>query len=153
MHCFNLRTVIEPQDTVLEALGKIDAAQSEMFMHADYAPLQYYYEERMTYGYEPGAGYVSVGFTYQPATAKTMVPYLKNIPYKSRWYSSGRNAQALYLTAMHRPGDGGLTFHFGYQTDFAGEKEIEFLYYYLGRVLFRSIENPNKTVEEIMDMV
>lgn len=153
MHCFNLRTIIKPTDTVIEAMQKIEDVQRDMFKHADYAPLRYYAEERAAYGYEQGAGYVCVGFTYQPATLKSIVPYLKGIPYKSRWYSSGRNAQALYLTAMHRPGDGGLTFHFGYQTDFATEHEIEFLYYYLGRVLFRSIENPDKTIDEIMNMV
>lgn len=153
MHCFTLRTIIEPDDTVREALAKIEKEQREMFQHAEYSPLQYFYEERMAYGCEQGAGYTSVGFTYQPATLKSIVPYLKDIPFKSHWYSSGRSAQALYLTAMHRPGDGGLTFFFGYQTDLATPKEIEFLYYYLGRVLFRSIENPDKTVAEIMDMV
>ncbi len=153
MHCFTLRTIVEPDDSVLNSLKKIQTAQMEMFKHADYPPIAYFYEERMAYGYEPGAGYLSVGFTYQPATIKNIVPYLKGIPFKSRWYSSGRQAQPLYLTAMHRPGDGGLTFHFGYQTDIATPKEIEFLYYYIGRVLFRSIENPDKTIDEIMDMV
>lgn len=153
MHCFTLRTVVEPTDTVLDSLKIIQNEQMEMFKHADYDPIRYFYEERMTYGYEPGAGYLSVGFTYQPATLKSIVSYLKDIPFKSRWYSSGRQAQPLYVTAMHRPGDGGLTFYFGYQTALATPKEIEFLYYYLGRVLFRSIENPDKTINEIMDMV
>ena len=153
MHCFNLRPTVEPDDTVLEAMKKIDDVQRDMFKHADYPTLRYYGELRKAYDLEPGADYTGVGFTYQPSTLRSIVPYLKDIPYKSRWYSSGRNAQALYLTAMHRPSDGGLTFHFGYQTDFATEKEIEYLYYYLGRVLFRSIENPDKTVSEIMDMV
>ncbi len=153
MHCFDLRTVIEPTATVLESMQMVNDAQQEMFAHADYAPMVYYYKQRLAYNAPQGSSYVSVGFTYQPATLKSIVPYLNGIPYKSRWYSSGRNAQQLYCTAMHRPSDGGLTFHFGYQTDLASEKEIEFLYYYLGRVLFRSIENPDKTVAEIMDMV
>lgn len=153
MHCFTFRTIVEHTDTVLESLEKIQAEQIEMFKHADYPPLLYFYEERNAYGYEPGAAYMSIGFTYQPATIKNIVPYLRGIPFKSRWYSSGRQPQPLYLTAMHRPGDGGLNFYFGYQTSVATPKEIEFLYYYLGRVLFRSIENPEKTIDEIMDMV
>lgn len=153
MHCFNMRTIVESDDTVLESLSKIHKEQMEFFKHADYPPLKYYYEERVAYNYEPGAGYHSVSFTYQPATTKSIVPYLKGIPFKSRWYSSGRQPQPFYVTAMHRPGDGGLNFYFGYQTAVATPKEIEFLYYYLGRVLFRSIENPNKTIDEIMDMV
>ncbi len=152
MHCFTLRTIVEPEDTVLEAMRKIEREQQEMFLHADYSTMLYYYEERMRYGYEQDGGYHSVGFTYQPASSKSLVPYLKDIPFKSRWYSSGRQAQPLYITAMHRPGDGGLTFYFGYQTDVTTPEEIEFLYYFTGRLLFRSIENPDKTVAEIIDM-
>jgi hypothetical protein len=114
--------------------------------------LKYYYEERIHYKSEPGASYYSVAFTYQPASAKAIIPYLRNIPFKSRWYTSGRQPQPFYVTAMHRPGDGGLNFYFGYQYESATPKEIEFLYYYTGRVLFRSIENPDKTIKEIIDM-
>ncbi len=152
MHCLPLRTIIEPTDTVLESMAKINKAQQEMFLHADYPTLKYYYEQRLAYHTEPGAEYHSVSFTYQPATRKSLVPYLKDIPYKSRWYSSGRQPQPFYITAMHRPGDGGLTFYFGYQKDCATPEEIEFLYYFTGRILFRSIENPDKTIQEIIDM-
>ncbi len=153
MHCMTLRTIIEPTDTVLEAMKKIDDAQNELFRHSEYGPMSFYVNQRKAYGIDSGYGYESIGFTYQPSTLKSIVPYLRNIPYKSYWYSSGRQPQPLYVTAMHRPGDGGLNFHFGYMTELATPKEIEFLYYYIGRVLFRSIENPNATVQEIMDMV
>ena len=139
--------------TVLESMNIIKEQQQKVFLHADYSVLKYYYEERMHYGGDPGSCYHSVAFTYQPASAKALVPYLRNIPFKSRWYTSGRQPQPFYVTAMHRPGDGGLNFYFGYQLESATPKEIEFLYYYTGRVLFRSIENPDKTIQEIMDMV
>ncbi|MCH5212656.1 MAG: peptide synthetase [Oscillospiraceae bacterium] len=153
MHCMTLRTIVEPTNTVLEALDIIDKAQNDLFKHSEYGPMTFYRTQREFYGVEKGGGYESVGFTYQPATLKSIAPYLKGIPYKNFWYSSGKQPQAFYLTAMHRPSDGGLTFHFGYQSDVATPHEIEFLYYYLGRVIFRSIENPNATIEEIMDMV
>ena len=130
----------------------IKKEQQEMFLHADYSTMRYYYEERTKYGYTPDGTYHSVSFTYQPASAKSIVPYLKDIGFKSRWYTSGRQPQPMYITAMHRPGDGGLNFYFGYQTAVATPEEIEFLYYFTGRVLFRSIENPDKTVQEIIDM-
>lgn len=152
MHCLPLRTVVEPTDTVLESMAKINKEQQEVFLHADYSTMRYYGEERKVYGVGEDGSYHSVSFTYQPATRKSLVPYLKNIPFKSRWYCSGKQPQPFYITAMHRPGDGGLTFYFGYQTDSATPEEIEYLYYYTGRVLFRSIENPDKTVQEIMDM-
>ena len=121
-------------------------------IHADYSTMRYYYEERETRGYDPDGTYHSVSFTYKNASMKALVPYLRNIPFKSRWYTSGKQPQPMYITAMHRPGDGGLTFYFGYQTAAATPEEIEFLYYFAGRVLFRSIENPDKTVQEIIDM-
>lgn len=153
MHCMTLRTIIEPTDTVLEAMEKIDKAQNDLFKHSEYGPLTFYRRQREAYGNDMGEAYESIGFTYQPATLKSIVPYLKGIPYKSYWYSSGKQSQPLYLTAMHRPGDGGLNFHFGFMTEIATPQEIEYLYYYLGRVLFRSVENPNATIQEIMDMV
>ena len=126
--------------------------QQDMFLHSDYSTLRCYYEQRVHYNAPAGAVYESVAFTYQPASAKSLVPYLKNIGFKSRWYSSGYQPMPMYITAMHRPGDGGLNFYFGYQSAVATPEEIEFLYYFTGRVLFRSIENPDKTVQEIIDM-
>jgi len=153
MHCLPLRTIIEPTATVLESMEIINKAQQDVFLHADYSTMKYYYEERMRYQYGQAGTYSSISFTYQPATRKSLIPYLKDIPFKSRWYCSGRQPQPFYITAMHRPGDGGLNFYFGYQKDSATPEEIEFLYYFTGRVLFRSIENPDKTIQEIMDMV
>ena len=153
MHCLPLRTIIDPSATVLESMEIINKEQQDVFLHADYSTMKYYYEERIRYNADPGATYFSVSFTYQPATRKSLIPYLKDIPFKSRWYSSGRQPQPFYITAMHRPGDGGLNFYFGYQKESATPEEIEFLYYFVGRVLFRSIENPDKTIKEIMDMV
>ena len=153
MHCLTLRTIVEPTDTVLEAMDKIDKAQNDLFKHSEYGTMSFYRRQREAYGIAPGEGYESIGFTYQPATLRSIVPYLRGIPYKSYWYSSGKQSQPMYLTAMHRPGDGGLNFHFGYMSEVATPQEVEFMYYYLGRILFRSIENPNATIQEIMDMV
>ena len=153
MHCLPLRTIIPLDATVLDSMNIIKEQQQKVFLHADYSVLKYYYEERTHYGGDPGSCYHSVAFTYQPASAKSIIPYLREIPFKSRWYTSGKQPQPFYVTAMHRPGDGGLNFYFGYQLESATPHEIEFLYYYTGRVLFRSIENPDKTIQEIMDMV
>ncbi len=153
MHCLPLRTIIDPANTtVLESMEIIKREQQEMFLHADYSTLRYYLAQREVYGMDMGAEFHSISFTYQPATRKSLVPYLKGIPFRCRWYSSGKQPQPFYITAMHRPGDGGLTFFFGYQKACATPEQIEFLYYFTGRVLFRSIENPDKTVQEIIDM-
>ena len=152
MHCLPLRTIVPLDATVLESMRIIHQEQQQMFLHSDYPTLKFYAEERAAYGCPPGATYHSVSFTYQPDSMASMAPYVKGAAFKSRWYSSGRQPMPMYVTAMHRPGDGGLTFYFGYQTEIATPPEIEFLYYFTGRILFRSIENPNKTVLEIIDM-
>ena len=152
MHCFPMRTIIPLDATVLESMRVIKKAQEDLFLHADYSTLKYVVEMRKKYNIEGDGCYHSVSFTYQPGTLGGIVPQLKGIGFKSRWYSSGKQPQPMYITAMHRPSDGGLNFFFGYQTDCATPEEIEFLYYFTGRVLFRSIENPEKTIKEIIDM-
>jgi hypothetical protein len=152
MHCYPLRTIMPLDTTVLESMRIIKKAQDELFIHADYSTLRYIKQQIATYGMDPNGCYHSVNFTYQPGTLNGMIPELKGIGFKSRWYCSGKQPQPMYITAMHRPSDGGLNFYFGYQTDCATPEEIEFLYYFTGRVLFRSIENPDKTLKEIIDM-
>lgn len=152
MHCLPLRTIIPLDTKVIDAINIIKDEQQRMFIHADYPTTEYYAQMRKHYNVAAGGGYESIGFTYQPATMKSLIPYLKGIETYSRWYSSGKQAQPLYITAMHRQSDGGLNFYFGYQTELATKEEIEFLYYFLGRVLFRCIENPDKTIQDIIDM-
>lgn len=69
------------------------------------------------------------------------------------WYTNGVAAQPLYLTVMHRPEDNGLNFNFGYQKGAVTDYEMEYLYYYLCRILFRGIEDKNRTVGEILEMI
>ena len=152
MHAFPLRTVMPMKTTVLESIRQIKKAQDELFIHADYDPLKVFGSIAEKFGAPAGSTYASVDFTYQPGTLAGIGATLKGIGFKSWWYSSGKQPKPMYITAMHRPNDGGLTFYFGYQTECATPEEIEFLYYFTGRVLFRSIENPDKTLKEIIDM-
>ena len=54
---------------------------------------------------------------------------------------------------MHRVEDNGLNFNFEYKKDVVTEEEMEYLYYYLCRVLFRGIEDKERTVGEILEMI
>ncbi len=152
MHCFPLRTIMPLDTTVLDSIRMIKKTQDELFIHAEYPPLKCLGELNDAYGAPAGATYTSVDFTYQPGTLATIGETLRGINFKSWWYSSGKQPQPMYITAMHRPSDGGLNFYFGYQTECATPEEIEFLYYFTGRVLFRSIENPDKTLKDIIAM-
>lgn len=62
-------------------------------------------------------------------------------------------AHTLYLTVSHRTMDNGLDFGFEYQTGVVTPEKLEYIYYYLCRIIFRGVEDPERTVGEIMEMV
>ena len=102
---------------------------------------------------KPGTSYESISLTYQPLTFHRNKYKMPDNPYKSMWYTNGVAGQPLYLTVMHRPEDNGLNFNFEYRKDAVTEHEMEYFYYYLCRVLFRGIENENRTIGEILEMI
>ncbi len=153
IHFFPLRTVIEPEMTFIDALKVIQQEQNKLFRHANYDPIKHTIERGRYYKLTPGASYESISLTYQPMTLKHKEADVPDIPYKSFWYSNGVAAQPLYLTVMHRVEDNGFNFNFEYKKEVVTEYEMEYLYYYLCRVLFRGIEDKNRTVGEILEMI
>lgn len=153
IHFFPLRTVIKPETTFMEALKIIQEEQNRLFRHANFDPIEF--RARRT-GYrklKPGASYESISLTYQPMSLRSSQEGIPDIPYKTDWYSNGVAGQPLYLTVMHRVEDNGLNFSFEYRKDAVTDYEMEYLYYYLCRVLFRGIENSERTVGEILEMI
>ena len=153
IHFFPLRTIIEPEMTFLEALHIIQINQNKLLRHANYDPIEYTMKRSQYRKFTPGASYESVSFTYQPLTMRQKNTELPDIEYKTYWYTNGVAASPFYLTVMHRAEDNGLNFNFEYKKDAVTEHEIEFFYYYLCRVIFRGIENPERTVGEILEMI
>ncbi len=153
IHFFPIRTIIEPETTFMEGLQIIQAEQNKIFRHANYNPIALTMQRAKHYKFAPGASYESISLTYQPLTLQHDTPDMPDIPYKSMWYSNGVAGQPLYLTVMHRPEDNGLNFNFEYRKDAVTEYEMEYLYYYLCRVLFRGIENKERTLGEILEMI
>ncbi len=155
IHFFPLRTIIEPETTFIDALKIIQAEQNRLFRHANYDPIAHTINRGKYWKLQPGASYESMSLTYQPLTLKAQNASddLPDINYMSKWYTNGVAGQPLYLTVMHRMEDGGMNFNFEYRYDVVSEHEMEYLYYYLCRVLFRGIEDKNRTVGEILDMI
>ena len=54
---------------------------------------------------------------------------------------------------MHNPIDEGLDFYFEYQTGAVTEKELEYLYYYLCKIIFLGVAHPQMSVGEIIRSV
>ena len=153
IHFFPLRTIVEPEMTFMDGLKVIQEGQNRIFRHANYDPIEFTMRRSKFRKFQPGASYESISLTYQPLTIKDDTLPVPDIPYKSFWYTNGVAAQPLYLTVMHRVEDNGLNFNFEYQKGAVTDYEMEYLYYYLCRVLFRGIEDKNRTVGEILEMI
>ena len=153
IHFFPLRTIMEPEMTFMDGLHMIQEAQNKIFRHANYDSIAHTFQRGRYWKLNPGDSYESISLTYQPMTLKQDAENIPDIPYKTMWYTNGVAAQPLYLTVMHRVEDGGLNFNFEYRKDAVTDYEMEYLYYYLCRVLFRGVENSERTIGGILDMI
>lgn len=159
IHCFPCRTVVSKNETFMDVIEKIREAQNSLFRHANFNPVEYLTYRTNFYNNEPGQTYEPLSLTYQPLTMKEtkskngQTISFNNIDYKTNWYSNGVCAHALYLTVMHRANDNGLNFSFEYQTGRVTPEKLQYMYYYICKILFEGINNPYKTIEEIIESV
>ena len=153
IHFFPCRTVVEDEQTFMEGMKVIQQKQNEIFKHANYDPIALISECREMYGYEPGLTHECMSLTYQPLSMRSKDERLKDIDYKCKWYSNGVAGCPLYLTVMHNSEDGGLDFYFEYQTGVITEQQLEYMYYYLCKIIFMGIEHEAMTVGEILRTV
>lgn len=154
IHSFPFRTVISPEKTFLEGIYEIRNKQNEYFRHANYNPTEYFAYRSKKYPNQPGRTYEPMSLTYQPLTLKDKeLDKLGDIHYKTRWYPNGATTQAMYLTVMHRPDDNGLDFSFEHQVKAVTREQLEYLYYYLCKIMFKGTENPSLPVGDIIKLV
>lgn len=154
IHSFPFRTIIPESRTFLEGIHEIRDLQNEYFRHANYDPVEYFAYRGGKYPYPHGQNYEPMALTYQPMTLKEKgLEKLGDIKYKTKWYPNGATTQAMYLTVMHRPEDNGLDFSFEHQVKAVSREQLEYLYYYLCRIMFKGVENPGLTVGDIMKLV
>lgn len=154
IHSFPFRTIVPDSKTFLEGIFQIRDQQNEMFRHANYSPFEYFAQRAKTYHNDPGQSYEPMALTYQPLTLQDKgLEKIGDIKYKTKWYPNGATTQAMYLTVMHRPDDNGLDFSFEHQVKAVTREKLEFLYYYLCRIMFKGVENPDLTVKEIIQLV
>lgn len=154
IHSFPFRTVIPESKTFLEGIYEIRDKQNEMFRHANFDPVEYFAYRNKVYPTKPGQTYEPMSLTYQPMTLKEKgLEQLGDIRYKTKWYPNGATTQGMYLTVMHRPDDNGLDFNFEHQIKAVSREKLEYLYYYLCKIMFKGVENPGLTVGEIVKLV
>jgi hypothetical protein len=151
--CFPCRTVISGDTTFIDAARKIQNHQNRIYMFSGYDPEFIRDEMKKRYNTPDDTTYVSVYLTYQPPmNTEDLDPNAEKLPFYVKWFANGAATKKMYLTVSHLP-DRKLNFSYHYQTAHLTEKDAELMYYYMMRILFRGIEDPGRTLSEIMDMV
>lgn len=147
--CFPCRTVITPDTEFLDAAYEVQNFQNHVYMHSNYDPALIDEQIRARYPRPENTEYESVYLTYQPLPVHVDNPHLAGIPTLSKWYANGAATKKLYLTVSHAA-DGGMNFSFHYQEAVYNEHDMELVYYYLMRILFRGIAEPESTVGDMI---
>ena len=154
IHSFPFRTIISEDKTFIEGIHEIRDRQNEYFRHANYDPVAFFAYQSQVYKKAPGRVYEPISLTYQPMSMRDKdLVKLGDIQYKTKWYPNGATTQAVYLTVMHRPDDNGLDFSFEHQIKAVDFKQLEYLYYYMCKIMFKGVENPDLTIGEIIKLV
>lgn len=154
IHSFPFRTIISQDKTFLEGIYEIRDLQNEYFRHANYNPTAYFAYRSKKYPHAPGQTYEPMSLTYQPLTLKEKgLEKLGDIHYKTKWYPNGATTQAMYLTVMHRPDDNGLDFSFEHQVKAVSREQLEYMYYYLCKIMFKGTENPDLPIGDIIRLI
>lgn len=149
---FPCRTVISPETDFLSAAYEIQNVQNRIYMHSNYDPALIKEEMRKRYRTPEHTVYESCYLTYQPMPVKLENPHLIHIPQHSKWFANGAATKKMYLTVSHTS-DGGMNFSYHYQTAHLEEHDMELLYYYMMRILFKGIAEPDMSIGEIMEQV
>ena len=155
IHSFPIRTIFPEDMKFIDGVYAIRDKQNEIFRHANYDPTAYFaYRSQIFPQPQAGLTYETISLTYQPMTLQENgLTQLGDIRYKTKWYPNGSCPQAMYLTVMHRPEDNGLDFNFEHQLKAVSREELEYLYYYLCKIMFKGTENPDLTIGEIIKLV
>ena len=137
---FPCRTVISPETDFLSAAYEIQNVQNRIYMHSNYDPALIKEEMAKRYHTPKHTAYESCYLTYQP------------MPQYAKWFANGAATKKMYLTVSHTE-VGGMKFSYHYQTAHLEEHDMELLYYYMMRILFKGIAEPDMSIGEIMEQV
>ena len=151
IHSFPIRAIIPEDKTFLEGVYQIRDLQNDLFRHANYDPVDYFAHRTKTYHNSKGHTYEPMSLTYQPLTLKANgLEKLGDIRHKTKWYANGATTQGMYLTVTHRPDDNGLDFSFEHQIKAVSREQLEYLYYYLCRIITHDKIGANELLRNVV---
>lgn len=149
---FPCRTVLPADMDFLSAAYEIQNVQNRIYMHSNYDPALIREEMKKRYKTPDDTTYESCYLTYQPLPVRAENPYIEKIPMHNKWFANGAATKKMYLTVSHTE-NGGMNFSYHYQTVKLNEKDMELMYYYMMRILFTGISNPDIKLGELMERV
>ena len=94
-----------------------------------------------------------MSLTYQPMPVRMKNEHLKGIKVRSVWYPNGAATKKIYLTVTHSTNDGGLIFDFHYQKASLTYHDMELLYYYMMKIIYKGMAEPDMTIGEIITYI
>ena len=72
---------------------------------------------------------------------------------RSVWYPKEASSKKIYLTVTHSARDGGLIFDYHYQKASLDYHDMEVLYYYMMKIIYKGIAEPDMTIGEIISTI
>ena len=105
------------------------------------------------YGAPDNTEYISMSLTYQPMPVRMQNEHLAGIKTRSVWYPNGAATKRIYLTVTHSSNDCGLIFDYHYQSAVLSYDDIQRLYYYMMKMMFRGVDEPDVTIGELISTV
>ncbi len=143
------RMVLEENDTFMDAIGKISEQQHWAFRHMDYPYLEYRNLQRKLFNYSAAAASSTMMFSWFPLEDGTM----NNWDYEFIGYGIGRYVMVLYTFAMKDVKNGTIKITYQHRTKFISEEDIDRMQAGTEKVLRLAMENPNRTVGDILDNI
>ncbi|MBQ9606040.1 MAG: chromosome condensation protein [Lachnospiraceae bacterium] len=148
---FPCRTIITPDTEFLDALYEVQNIQNRVYMHCNFDPVEVDRMLKEIYGAPDNTEYISMSLTYQPMPVRMQNEHLKGINVRSVWYPNGAATKRIYLTVTHSSNDGGMIFDYHYQKAVLSYEDMQTLYYYMMKIMFRGIEEPDLTIGELIN--
>ena len=150
---FPLRTIISPDTEFLDALYELQNVQNRIYLHCNYDPVAVDKMLKDLYGAPDNTEYISMSLTYQPMPVRMKNEHLAGVRGRSVWYPNGAATKRIYLTVTHSANDGGLIFDYHYQKAVLNYEDIQVLYYYMMKILFKGIAEPDITIGEMINII
>ena len=147
------RTIITPDTEFLDAAYKIQDVQNKVYLHSNFDPIRLSAMMKELYPTPDNTEYISMSLTYQPMPVRMQNEHLQGIRVRNMWYPNAASTKKIYLTVTHSASDGGLIFDFHYQKATLTYDDMEKLYYYMMRILYKGIEEPDMTIGEIITYI